>query len=341
MFGIKNRAIHSIGWGLLDNANTSGRAYGAAGSFNDLLNMAATSPAPETITFERIRESSSEGHPISWMHSWRGSTPVGLRTRRIIQTRPQPRRALVSENPPGDGVPGLLAITFSTTAGELNSLAAAGCHQLGSAGGRTILWRPIGDPRLKDEVFRKHAEPGEMDAEQAQVEAFLGAVANSPTEAHFINGEYAKAIEALGIQFDELPVIVFVALHPVCALAALHLDVAMFENPTRQKLLTSELVERLSEQRIGGFASNGRFSRTEMATLQKYLHQAAVEIRDAVLGSAQAPVQAPDASAYAMIYSHDRPPRTASKSEYLAAVSDRANYEFVINAVELYCLKPN
>jgi hypothetical protein len=77
-----------------------------------------------------------------------------------------------------------------------------------------------------------------------------------------------------------------------------------------------------------------------MAALQTYLHQAAADIRDAVLGGAQAPVQAPDASAYAMIYSHDRPPRAASKSEYLAAISDRANYEFLINAVELYCLKP-
>jgi hypothetical protein len=155
----------------------------------------------------------------------------------------------VPENATCDGVPGLLVITFPSTEGELNSLVADSCHLLGGAGGQTLLWRPIGDPRLKDEIFSQRAEAGELDAERAQVDAFLAAVADSPSDKHFINGEYAKAVEALGIRLDELPVIVFVAQRPVYALAALHLDVAMFENPTRRRLLASELIGRLSEER--------------------------------------------------------------------------------------------
>lgn len=337
---LENRAILSTGRGPFDGVNTSERAFGAAGSFSDLLKISVTSRIG-SFGFERWNDTPLEGHPIAWLHTWRGMPSNQLRASRLIRPRPKPGHLVAPAVAGSDGVPGLLAIPFPSPNGELTSLVNEYCHQLGSAGGPLVLWRPIGDPRLKDEIFRRYAEADKSGTEQGQVAEFLAAVAAWPSAEHFINGEYQKATEALGIRLDELPVIVFVASHPVFALAALHLDVAMFENATRRKLLAAELVERLGQERIGTFATDGRYARSEMAALQTYMHQAATEIRSATLGSAGVSGQELDASAYAMIYSHDRPPRAASKSEYLTVVRDRANYEFFINAVDLYCLKPD
>ncbi len=340
MSKLENRAILSIGRGPLDGVNTSERAFGAAGSFSDLLKI-SVAPRTGSFGFERWCDAPLEGHPIEWLHTWRGIPSDRLRARRIIKPRPKLRNPVAPAEASSDGVQGLLAIPFPSPNGELTSLVNEYCHHLGGAGGSLVLWRPIGDPRLKDENFRRHVEAGEPELGQAPIAEFLAAVAEWPSAEHFISGEYHKAAEALGIRLDELPVIVLVASHPVFALAALHLDVAMFENATRRRLLADELVARLGQDKIGAFATNDRFARTEMAALQSYLHEAAAEIRSSTLGSASAPVQVPDASAYAMIYSHDRPPRAASKSEYLTAVHDRADYDFVINGVDLYCLKPD
>lgn len=251
-------------------------------------------------------------------------------------------------------VHGLIVFPIPTPEGELTRFVRTYAHVLGDSGGERLLWRPIGDPRQVDDIYRRQQTPTMAQVDNASAAQFKREVAKAASQDHYIAGQNLLAGKRYGIRQSDLPVILFLACEPVNAHAVMHVDDRMLKSERCRRALADLLADEVSEQSVWRFADDGAFTRASVKRLQQHLvsverkichaaNQSESLTRSASAGrryrAASGNAKTSSASAYAVVTGSDRHQSRLSKKQYEALVRERKKYDFLIDGLAHKCFK--
>lgn len=339
----EHRAILTSGRGVLHNPSTAGRSYGNAGNADDILKLKVTGTT-DAISLSPLRDLVGFNERTRLMYSERGGTLVSKRKRSMLNASSRSKSTKLQSEEAAASVPALFVVPIPPPAVELIPLFAAYRHQLGEAGGQCLIWRLIGNPKQQDSIFKVQIDDEMRSVRAKKIAEFLKGVDEEATESDFVGGEYYKLARNLGIPTADLPAILFVAPHPVDALAVLYLDVAMFRDVSRQQAVVLHLLKSITQDRIVGLAPGGQFTRQTMFNVQEYLDTVALELRNMTIDASQPIAVAGDeaqGTAFAIFCGSDRKRTDLNDDQYRRLKFQWNRYDVIIDGIAGKCFKPH
>ncbi len=251
---------------------------------------------------------------------------------------------------------GLFAIPISTPDGELIDFVLKYGNELGDSGGQVLLWRPLGDPRRTDAVYKKQRTKALELADGVYINEYKQEIARSGSSAHHRRGEVLQLRKRFGLQQEDLPLIVFYAGDPVNEKAILHIPEHIFTNKQHCRNLLLLLSHKLSESMILQFASSGAFTKMSMLKLQSYFIDiekiivllgepeisGIIEDNNRDRNDSRLHAEESDVDCinnYALYYSRGMSIIPLSKDKYKELVCSYNQYDIIIDGVARKCYK--
>ncbi len=184
----------------------------------------------------------------------------------------------MGENP--DRAVGLLACPLPDDASlEFQRFLEDYKFELGEAGGRTILWRPIGHPARIDDIYRNMRTAELRERDEADTIRYKRECNKHGGADHHDRLQYRRAVRLYGLQDYPRPLIFFIAAPDVGRRAVLPIDPRVFDTPEKRRQFGQLLCRSLAEERILECSDNGVFTLESLAKLQEHLNTLQTDIR--------------------------------------------------------------
>lgn len=175
------------------------------------------------------------------------------------------------------GSVGLFAYAVSDPELRFHDFLFANGHSLGAAGGRSLLWRPIGDPVQSDQVYQQLRSPELETIDQEQSLHFRNEKERLGDQRWYLNQEYLRYSKALGVDYGQVPFVV-IGAPQLDQNVGFRIPIAILDDPAERRRLASILCSELCEDRLNELQNQGFFGPSTNQPLRRFIESLALDI---------------------------------------------------------------